>query len=54
MGGMSLGHWAIVVGVVVLLFGRGAVSGLLGDLGRSIKIAKGIAKDPDDKDHPSA
>lgn len=45
MGAMSWGHWAIVVLVIVVLFGRGRVSGLMGDLGKAAKELKGIAKD---------
>jgi sec-independent protein translocase protein TatA len=42
MGAMSWGHWAIVVLVVVLLFGRGMVSGLMADLGKAVKEARKI------------
>lgn len=37
MGSMSVMHWAIVVGVVALLFGRNKVSGLMGDVGQGLK-----------------
>jgi sec-independent protein translocase protein TatA len=42
MWGMSLMHWVIVIGVVVLLFGRGRISGLMADIGEGIKKAREI------------
>ena len=51
---MSIGIWqiAIVVILVVLLFGRGKISGLMGDVAKGIKsFKKGMASDvTDDKD----
>lgn len=40
MGGMSLMHWAIVAGVVALLFGKGMVSRLAADLGGAVRELK--------------
>ena len=37
MGSMSIMHWMIVIAVVVLLFGRGKVSELMGDVAQGIK-----------------
>jgi len=31
MGSLSIWHWIIVIGVVLLLFGRGKISELMGD-----------------------
>lgn len=45
MGAMSWGHWAIVILIVILLFGRGMISGFMGDIGKSFKILRGIGKD---------
>jgi sec-independent protein translocase protein TatA len=46
MGMSSIWHWLIVLLVVVLLFGAGRISGVMGDLGRGIKsFKKGIAED---------
>lgn len=45
MGAMSWGHWAIVVLVVILLFGRGMVSSLMADVGKAIKEARKIGAD---------
>ena len=47
---MSIGFWqiAIVVVLVVLLFGRGKISGLMGDVAKGIKsFKKGMADNPD-------
>ena len=33
-------HWMIVIAVVVLLFGRGKISGLMGDVADGIKSFK--------------
>ena len=45
---MSLGFWqiAIVVVLVVLLFGRGKISSLMGDVAKGIKSFKKGMKDP--------
>ncbi len=61
---MSIGFWqiAIVVILVVLLFGRGKISDLMGDVAKGIKsFKKGMSDKPetssneesDDKDNPS-
>ena len=45
---MSIGFWqiAIVVILVVLLFGRGKISGLMGDVAKGIKsFKKGMSSD---------
>ena len=51
---MSIGFWqiAIVVILVVLLFGRGKISSLMGDVAKGIKsFKKGMSTDPtDDKE----
>ena len=40
MGSMSIMHWMIVIAVVILLFGRGKISGLMGDVADGIKSFK--------------
>lgn len=51
MGSMSVWHWVIVAVVVMLLFGRGKVSELMGDVAKGIKaFKKGMA---DDETQPS-
>ena len=47
MGSMSLIHWVIVIGVVVLLFGRGKISDLMGDVAQGIKAFKKGMQDDD-------
>jgi sec-independent protein translocase protein TatA len=47
---MSIGFWqiAIVVILVVLLFGRGKISDLMGDVAKGIKsFKKGMSDSPD-------
>ena len=52
---MSIGIWqiAIVVILVVLLFGRGKISSLMGDVAKGIKsFKKGMASDVTDDTNP--
>ena len=52
---MSIGLWqiAIVVILVVLLFGRGKISSLMGDVAKGIKsFKKGMASDVTDDSQP--
>ena len=52
---MSIGIWqiAIVVILVVLLFGRGKISSLMGDVAKGIKsFKKGMASDVTDAKDP--
>ena len=46
---MSIGFWqiAIVAVLIVLLFGRGKISSLMGDVAKGIKsFKKGMSSDP--------
>lgn len=46
MGSMSIWHWVIVALIVMLLFGRGRISEMMGDLAKGIKSFKqGMAED---------
>lgn len=46
MGGLSLWHWIVVLIVVLLLFGRGRVSDVMGEFGKGLKSFKqGMADD---------
>ncbi|MBN8921150.1 MAG: twin-arginine translocase TatA/TatE family subunit [Rhizobiales bacterium] len=48
MGSLSIWHWLVVVVVVLLLFGRGKISELMGDMAQGIKaFKKGMADEPD-------
>ena len=52
---MSIGFWqiAIVVVLVVLLFGRGKISDLMGDVAKGIKSFKKGMKDPSQESNDS-
>ncbi|MEA2934908.1 MAG: sec-independent protein translocase protein TatA [Variibacter sp.] len=46
MGSLSIWHWLVVIVVVLLLFGRGKISELMGDMAQGIKaFKKGMADD---------
>jgi sec-independent protein translocase protein TatA len=46
MGSLSIWHWIVVIGVVLLLFGRGKISELMGDVAQGIKaFKKGMSDD---------
>ena len=40
MGSLSIWHWIVVIAVVLLLFGRGKISDLMGDVAKGIKAFK--------------
>jgi sec-independent protein translocase protein TatA len=40
MGSMSIVHWMIVAGVALLLFGKGKIPDLMGDVAQGIKSFK--------------
>ena len=51
MGAFSLWHWLVLILVVMLLFGRGKLSELMGDFAKGINsFKKGLADD----DKPAA
>ena len=53
MGSLSIWHWIIVIGVVLLLFGRGKISELMGDVAQGIKaFKKGMSEDDTTKSDP--
>lgn len=46
MGSLSLWHWLVVAVIVLLLFGRGKISELMGDVAQGIKaFKKGMSED---------
>ena len=50
MGSFSLWHWLVVIILVLLLFGRGRISDMMGDIGKGLKSFKqGMADD----EHPA-
>ena len=55
MGSFSALHWIVVVLVVVLLFGGGRISGLMGDVAKGIKsFKKGMAEEDEPVAPPPA
>jgi len=53
MGGLSVWYWIIVIAVVLLLFGRGKISELMGDVAQGIKaFKKGMSDDEVAKTEP--
>jgi sec-independent protein translocase protein TatA len=51
MGGASIWHWVVVGAIVMLLFGRGKISEMMGDVAKGIKAFK---KGMSDEDTPAA
>jgi sec-independent protein translocase protein TatA len=47
MGSLSIWHWLVVIVVVLLLFGRGKISDLMGDVAQGIKSFKKGLQDDD-------
>ena len=47
MGSFSIWHWLIVLAVVLLLFGRGKIPELMGDVAKGIKSFKKGMSDED-------
>ena len=52
MGSFSMWHWLIVLVIVLLLFGRGKIPELMGDVAKGIKSFKKGMNDEDDADRP--
>jgi len=46
MGSLSIWHWIIVLVVVLLVFGKGKIPTLMGDVAKGIKDFKKNIKDP--------
>jgi sec-independent protein translocase protein TatA len=53
MGSFSLTHWLVVILVVVLLFGRGRISDLMGDFAKGINSFKKGLNDSDTPPPPA-
>ena len=50
MGSLSIWHWLVVAGVIMIFFGRGKITELMGDVASGIKaFKKGMAEDDDVK-----
>jgi len=51
---MSIWHWVVVIAVVLLLFGRGKISDLMGDVAQGIKaFKKGMSDDDKTAEKPA-
>ena len=51
MGSFSIWHWMIVLVIVLLVFGRGKIPELMGDMAKGIKsFKKGMSDDEADDD----
>jgi sec-independent protein translocase protein TatA len=55
MGSLSIWHWIVVIVVVLLLFGRGKISELMGDMAQGIKaFKKGMSDEDKEKEAAKA
>ncbi len=54
MGSFSIWHWLIVLVVVLLLFGRGKIPELMGDMAKGIKSFKKGMTDDDESETDSS
>jgi sec-independent protein translocase protein TatA len=55
MGSLSIWHWLIVLVIVLLLFGKGKISDVMGDMAKGVKsFKKGLADDDETPEKPVA
>jgi sec-independent protein translocase protein TatA len=54
MGSFSIWHWIIVLAIVLLLFGRGKIPELMGDVAKGIKSFKKGISDEDENETQTA
>ncbi|MGE5503005.1 MAG: twin-arginine translocase TatA/TatE family subunit [Actinomycetota bacterium] len=54
MGSWSIGHWLIVLIIVLLLFGANKIPKLMGDMAKGVKAFKQGLKDEDEAPAASA
>lgn len=47
MGSMSIWHWLVVLAIVILLFGRGRLSDIMGEFGKGVSSFKKGMSDAD-------
>lgn len=48
MGSFSIGHMLVVLAIVMILFGRGKISGFAKDIGEGIRHLRDATKDAQD------
>ena len=54
MGGLSIWHWLVVGVIVMLLFGKGRFSDMMGDVAKGLKsFKKGMADEEEERAPPS-
>jgi len=52
---MSIWHWVIVALVILVLFGRGKISEMMGDFGKGVSsFKKGLAEGNEELNKPAA
>lgn len=55
MGSLSIWHWLIVLVIVLLLFGKGKISDVMGDMAKGVKsFKKGLADDDETPIQPAS
>ena len=55
MGGLSIWHWLVVGVIVMLLFGKGRFSDMMGDVAKGIKsFKKGMTEEEETPPAPAA
>ena len=54
MGAFSIWHWIIVLIIVLLLFGKGKIPTLMGDMAKAIKSFKKNMSDEDNSNNPDS
>ena len=55
MGGFSLWHWLVVGVIILLLFGKGRFSDMMGDVAKGIKsFKKGMTEEDNAPEAPAA
>ncbi|HWJ76357.1 MAG TPA: twin-arginine translocase TatA/TatE family subunit [Kaistia sp.] len=54
MGSLSIWHWLIVLVIVLLLFGKGKISDVMGDVAKGVKsFKKGLSDDDETVARPT-
>ncbi|ACM26389.1 twin-arginine translocase TatA/TatE family subunit [Agrobacterium sp. SHOUNA12C] len=53
MGSLSIWHWLIVLAIALLLFGRGKIPELMGDVAKGIKSFKKGMNDDEETPPPA-
>ena len=55
MGSLSIWHWLIVLVIVLLLFGKGKISDVMGDVAKGVKsFKKGLSDEDETASRPAS